>query len=189
MDSPIDDEKLKKLLADLVNKINTEADPDLLNAYRSRIRKEVSLFKRSYLAAYLLMQLDQGRSHPRSGGKYKRGPRDEALDTPYTLTEKESVRLFVNIGRNRKIFPRELLGYFIAETGALREDFGNIRILDNYSFIQVRTEMADRIIEALDGKTLRGKTLAVSYARSRKDESEDPPEPDPFEADEPGDTP
>jgi hypothetical protein len=184
MVSPIDDEKIKKLLADLVNKIDTEADPDLLNAYRSRIRKEVSFFKRSYLAAYLLMQLDQGKSRSRSG-KYKRfGARDEAADTPYTLTDKESARLFFNIGRNRKVFPRELLGFIIAEAGVLREDIGSIRILDNYSFIQVRLETADRIIEALNGKTLRGRTLAVSHARSRKDEAGENAEPEASEDEE-----
>ena len=168
MVSPIDNEKIKQILADLVNKIDTEADPELLNAYRSRIRKEVSLFKRSYLAAYLLMQLDQGASPSRS--KYKR-PREDA-PPPYTLAEEEAVRLFVNIGRNRKVFARELLGFIIAEAGALREDIGIIRVLDNYSFIQVRIEAADRIIEALNGRSLRGRTLVVSYARSSRKEEE-----------------
>jgi hypothetical protein len=166
MVSPIDDEKIKRILADLVNKIDTEADPELLNAYRSRIRKEVSLFKRSYLAAYLLMQMDQGASRSRSS-RYKR-PREEAGYPLYTLAEEESVRLFVNIGRNRKVFARELLGFIIAEAGAFREDIGIIRILDNYSFIQVRIEAADRIIEALNGRSLRGRTLVVSYARSSR---------------------
>jgi hypothetical protein len=193
MVSLIDDEKIKRLLADLVNKIDTEADPELLIAYRSRIRKEVSLFKRSYLAAYLLMQLDQGKSRLRSG-RYKRGgSRDEAAgDTPYTLTEKESVRLFVNIGRNRKVFPREFLGFITAEAEVSREDIGAIRILENYSFIQVRIEAADAIIEALNGKSFRGKTLAVSYARSsRKEEAGETPETGSFpEDDEPsGETP
>jgi RNA recognition motif-containing protein len=43
--------------------------------------------------------------------------------------------------------------------------------LDNYSFIQVRTTVADTIIEALNGKSFRGRTLAVNYARNRKEDA------------------
>jgi hypothetical protein len=52
-----------------------------------------------------------------------------------------------------------------------REDIGAIRILDNYSFIQVRDTAADAIIEALNGMSFRGRVLSVDYARTRKDGS------------------
>jgi hypothetical protein len=86
------------------------------------------------------------------------------------IPEEESVRLFVGIGRNRKVFPREILGFINAKTEVSRDDIGSIRILDNYSFVQVRTSAADTLIQALNGQNFRGRTLTVNYARARREE-------------------
>jgi hypothetical protein len=180
MASQIDDVEIKKHLAEFLEKIHTEADPELLNAYRSLIRREVSLFKRSYLSAYLLMLFEGQHFRGRAGKHGKRGaPGDNRADTGhYPLTDEESARLFISIGRNRKVFPREILGLINAKAAVPREDIGIIRILDNYSFIQVRTGSADKIIDALNGLSFRGRTLAVNYARNRKEDSVEENEPD-----------
>jgi hypothetical protein len=86
------------------------------------------------------------------------------------IPEEESVRLFVSIGRNRKVFPREILALISAKTQVSRDDVGAIRILDNYSFVQVRNTAADTLIEALNGQNFRGRTLTVNYARARREE-------------------
>jgi RNA recognition motif-containing protein len=86
------------------------------------------------------------------------------------LTEDESKRLFFSVGRSRRVYPREILGLINAKTAIAREDIGAIRILDNYSFVQVRDTVAEKIIEALNGVTFRGRTLAVNYAKFRKEE-------------------
>jgi len=62
MDSHIDIEKTRKVIAFAVEKIKTEVDPWLLEEYHSLFKKEVSLFHRSKVAAYLLMLLEQGKS-------------------------------------------------------------------------------------------------------------------------------
>ena len=74
------------------------------------------------------------------------------------------------------MFPREILGLINSRTGLPREAVGSIRILDNYSFVQVRDSAAEQIIEALNGYTFRGRTLAVNYAKSRKDGGIEPAE-------------
>jgi hypothetical protein len=179
MASQIDDVEIKKHLAEFLEKIQTEADPELLNAYRSLIRREVSLFKRSYLSAYLLMLFEGKNIQGHSGKHGKRGaPRDRGEAAHYPLADEDSSRLFISIGRNRKVFPREILGLINAKASVPREDIGAIRILDNYSFIQVRTSSADKIIEALNGASFRGRTLAVNYARNRKEESAEEGEPE-----------
>ncbi|MDR2371482.1 MAG: hypothetical protein LBD71_08380, partial [Treponema sp.] len=73
----LDKEKTKKNIAVILDRIKNEADPQLLNEYRSLFRKEVSLFNRSYAAAYLLMLYEQENAErsPRSGGR-SRGVRN-----------------------------------------------------------------------------------------------------------------
>jgi len=170
----IDREKTKKTIALVLDKIRTEADPQLLDEYHSLFKKEVSLFNRSKAAAYLLMLCDQGKNLrfvQRSDFARRNDKRFSEENTPrYPLAEEESKQLFFSVGRSRRVFPREILGLINTKTAIPREDIGAIRILDNYSFVQVRDTVAEKIIEALNGAIFRGRPLTVNYAKSRKDE-------------------
>ena len=205
MDSRIDKEKAKKSIALVLDRLKTEADPHVLDEYRSIFKKGIPFFRRSWAAAYLLMHFDQSSSGYRGGsdraGKYRRTQQDfrsfgrkqtdnagfsnkppaangegwsagESRMRQYPLAEEDSKRIFISIGRSRRVFPREILGLIIARTGVSREDIGAIRILENYSFVQVRDSIADQIIEALSGIVFRGRTLTVNFAKARKFEEE-----------------
>jgi RNA recognition motif-containing protein len=164
----IDREKVQKTIALVLDKIRTEADPLLLEEYHRLFKKEVSLFHRSRAAAYMLMLCDQ-RKNLRFVHRSDFTRKEE--DAPrYPLAEEESKRLFFSVGRSRRVFPREILGLISTKTATSREDIGSIRILDNYSFVQVRDTVAEKIIEALNGTIFRGRPLTVNYAKSRRDE-------------------
>jgi hypothetical protein len=191
-----DRERVKQKIALVRDKISKEANPQLLNDYRLLFKKELSFFRRSWASAYLLMLYDQGQQNSRwerdEGPRTRRGPAPEegprapSRDTGterriqgalaeaggpgrFVLSEEESKRIFISIGRNRRLFPREILGLIISATQVEREDIGSIRILDSYSFVQVRSTVADQIIEALNGTMFRGRTLAVNYAHAKRD--------------------
>ncbi|GHV74891.1 hypothetical protein AGMMS49940_21930 [Spirochaetia bacterium] len=179
--SAINEERVKNKLDEMLRTIQTEADPQALNQYRALIRKKVSFFQRSYLGAYLLMLQDQ-ESGGRSRGKPNTGrdnsaPRGDSRPSqpttlPVALPDDESVRLFISVGRNRRVFPREILGLICTKTAIPKDDIGLINILNNYSFVQVRTSAAEEIIAALNGINFRGRTLAVNYAKARKEDDD-----------------
>ena len=173
MPSHINKEKTKATIALILDKMKTEVDPQLLGEYHHLFKKEISLFRRSWAAAYLLMLCDQGKSlrfarHPRNEKRFTAG--DDSRVKRYPLADEDSKRLFFSVGRSRRVFPREILGLINTKTAIPKEDIGAIRILDNYSFVQVRDTVAEQIIEALNGMNFRGRTLAVNYAKSYKDE-------------------
>jgi hypothetical protein len=181
--SQFETEKIKKALANILEKMKADADPALLQNYHDLFKKEVPLFRRSKMAAYLLMLCDQERilrryTRDKFSGQKEYGRREKlslekdarADEQRYPLSEEESVRLFFSAGRSRRVFPREILGLINSKTAIPKENIGAIRIFDNYSFVQVRDSVAERIIEALNGQNFRGRPLAVNYAKSRKDE-------------------
>jgi hypothetical protein len=205
MTSYIDKEKTKKTIALVLDKIGKEADPWLLGEYLSLFKKEVSVFHRSKVAAYLLMLCEQGGNcaslmrrpsvevqdkslrSVKQGDLSQRnkntgtdkavqrktgsnGPLIEEDPQRHLLAEEDSKRLFFSVGRSRRVFPREILGLINSKTAIPKEDIGSIRILDNYSFVQVRDTVAEKIIEALNGLNFRGRPLTVNYAKSRRDE-------------------
>jgi hypothetical protein len=170
----IDKERIKRAINLVLERIKTEADPLLFDEYHRLFKKEVSLFHRSKVAAYLLMLND---------GKNPGRPRNDRHSVPentlaskeparYPLSSEESKWLFFSAGRSRRVFPREILGLINTKTAIPREDIGAIRILDNYSFVQVRDTVAEKIIETLNGLIFRGRPLTVNYAKSRKNEDE-----------------
>jgi hypothetical protein len=173
MASGFDKEKIKQIISLVLEKIETEADPRMLREYQRIFQKETSLFNRSKAAAYLLMLCDQRKivrdyKRPLPSRPVKNEERSDVQH--YTLAEEESTRLFFSVGRSRRIFPREILWIIITKTAIPREDIGDIRIFDNYSFVQVRDSVAEKIIETLNGLKFRGRPLTVNYARSNKDE-------------------
>jgi hypothetical protein len=199
----LDKEKVKQRIAVLDEKISAETDLHILNEYRTLFRRGFSFFRRSWAAAYLLMLYDQGQGfNPgrdrgpawskgsswgekysnRAGGPEKRddgetGGRAADSIPRIFLAEEESRRLFISVGRNRRVFPREILGLIATRAQVAREDIGIIRILDSYSFVQVRDTVADKIIEALNGTMFRGRSITANYARLKREEgsSEDGP--------------
>jgi hypothetical protein len=188
----VDAERVKQKIALIQEQMVKEANPRLLNEYRLLLKKEISFFRRSWTAAYLLMLYDQGQNRQNLRGndvireenlrgfyqdtrgdrRNQGGPAETYGINPagrFVLAEEESKRLFISIGRNRRLFPREILGLMISTAQVEREDIGSIRILDSYSFVQVRDTVADRIIEALNGAMFRGRTLTVNYAHTKRE--------------------
>lgn len=77
--------------------------------------------------------------------------------------------VFVSIGRNRRVFPRDLVGLFCSVAGIERERIGDIKVLANYSFVQVYSEDAQKVIDALNGYDYRGRKLAVNLSRQKEE--------------------
>jgi hypothetical protein len=76
-------------------------------------------------------------------------------------------RLFVSIGRNRRVQASELTSLFASKVAIKDEDFGTIKILDNYSFVEVPGEIAQQAVDQLSGTTFKGRRITVDFARSR----------------------
>jgi hypothetical protein len=188
MASQLDKEKVLNNMAVILEKMESDADIGLLDEYRKLFKKGFSFFKRSWAAAWLLMYYDQ-KEIPRSTGKHgkpgkpvkpvkpgKPPARKESASglkeekegaAEHSLPDGESKLLFISIGRKRRLYPKDLLSFIISKTSVAREDLGLIRILDNYSFIQVRSARAQEIIEKLNGVKYRGRPLSVNYAKPK----------------------
>ena len=52
----------------------------------------------------------------------------------------KATSIFISIGKNRRVYPRDLVGLIVAVGGIDRERIGDIKVLANYSFVQLYTE-------------------------------------------------
>ena len=129
----------------------------------------------------------EGNHYERSESHEENGTEEEVREvrenhehrerfTRVQIPEENSDVVFVSIGRNRRVYPRDLVGLFINIAGIEKERIGDIRVLANYSFVQLFKEDAEKAISTLNGHVYRGRALSVSYSRQRpegEDESEE----------------
>jgi len=169
---------LRERIEDLVREIHDEADPDEMNEYKRFVKKHVSVFSRSYFTAYLVKQYLDGNTsrRPRTedrtksddrGGRKKKERRDEAPVGNVAPEDRQT--LFVSVGKNRRVYPKDFVALFAELDGVEGDDIGQIKILDNYSFVEVDQKVADRIIAAYDGYEFRGRKLTVNFARNKQE--------------------
>lgn len=83
--------------------------------------------------------------------------------------------IFISIGRNRRVYPRDLVGLLVSVAGLERERIGDIRVLANYSFVQLFKDDCDKVISALNDYDYRGRKLSVSYSQKKEGDEEQRP--------------
>ena len=97
-------------------------------------------------------------------------PRRPRVEIP----EDQSSSIFINIGKNRRVYPRDLVGILIAVAGIDRDRIGDIKVLAQYSFVQLYSEDVQTAIDKLNGYDYRGRKLAVSYSKQKGSEEAAP---------------
>ncbi|NJD10314.1 MAG: DEAD/DEAH box helicase [Gemmatimonadetes bacterium] len=75
------------------------------------------------------------------------------------------VRLFISLGTRDGIRPADLVGAIAGEAGIKGEQVGKIDIRETFSVVEVSSPVAEKVIRALNGTTLRGRAVRVDYDR------------------------
>jgi len=79
----------------------------------------------------------------------------------------EGVTLFVSAGRRQRFYARIAIKVLLDIPGINDSAIGDIRTMDNYSFIVVDPAVEEAVIAALNGYDFKGRTLAVNRARKK----------------------
>lgn len=87
-------------------------------------------------------------------------PQPVATKAPITYT-----KLFVSTGQRDGIRPVDIVGAITGETGLKGDRVGRVDIRDTFSVVEVDAESAERVIRALNGITMKGRSLRVDYDR------------------------
>ena len=103
-----------------------------------------------------------GEARQERSAEQRRRPRREIEPAAEGLS-----RLFVSIGRNRRVLPDDLAELISDSVAVEQSELGDIRVLDSYSFVEVPEAVADDIIAALSGTSFKGRRITVDFARAK----------------------
>lgn len=190
------DSRFKDLLQEFERSVREDADLEQLKVIRRQIRKMLPLSVRLYLPAYLLQEAvgagvsraitGSRRSDPKKeqrsrglvAGKRAKGKKSIVPSAKPQVVQKAGAavqpvdramkRLFVSVGRKRGVSRQGLTDLFMTKLGLKQEELGEVKVLDNYSFVELSETVTDLAIEKMNGETLNGRRLTVDYARNKK---------------------
>jgi superfamily II DNA/RNA helicase len=142
----LNEDSIKMRIQTVIKHIKEDENPDELNAYKKLIRRYSPITLRSYITAYLLKEAS---GSPITGGQLK--------------------TLFISVGKNRRIYPKDLVKLFSSALHIDQSEIKNIKVLENYSFLEIPDKTARKAIDILDGSDFRGRRITVNFAKKREE--------------------
>jgi len=86
--------------------------------------------------------------------------------------EGQFTQLFVSIGRNRRVYARDLTALFTDTLQLAAGEIGDVRVFEKYSFVDIVPARAGEAITRLSGTELKGRTISVNYAKKKEEKEQ-----------------
>ncbi|WP_295123478.1 DEAD/DEAH box helicase [uncultured Leifsonia sp.] len=102
----------------------------------------------------------------RSDRRDERSPRRERTDKPMAPYR-------IEVGKRHKVEPRQIVGALANEGGLSRDDFGHIRIMPEFSIVELPADLPAETFARLSGTRISGKLIELRPdrgARPRRDD-------------------
>ncbi len=148
-------------IRDMVVELRSNSDPETLKLYHRLIKKNTSFFDRSHLLAFLMANSIDKKGNSRSQGGRNQERRE--------IVPRENMQtIFVGGGKKRGIFTGNIVKFFMEQGGIDKDEIGKIRVLPNYSFVEVPADKADQLVAKLDNTKLNGRPVRVNIAQSKE---------------------
>lgn len=80
-----------------------------------------------------------------------------------------TVKLFVSLGERDGLRTGDLVGAITGEAGIQGSQVGRIDLRDTFSLVEVDADVAERVIRALNGTTVKGRSVRVDLDRTERE--------------------
>ncbi|WP_128543674.1 DEAD/DEAH box helicase [Larkinella soli] len=107
---------------------------------------------------------DERRSDDRRGDS-RRGSFDRDENRAPREREANMTRLFVSIGRRDFVRPGDIVGAIAGEANIPGSSIGHIDIFDKHTLVDVPRDMVNRVLDAMEGNTIKGKRVQIEVSR------------------------
>ena len=170
----LNEDMVAAFLKDMVARVESSSDSEIetMKKLKKLFKKNVPFSRRSYVAALLIKNATNGykgnKFRNNDNQKFNRNEKNERFNNSNNRnnsnannTEERAERaprvtidpsvantIFVSVGKSRGVYPRDLVGLLVGVAGLDRSRIGEIRVLSNYSFIQLFADDCSKEISA-----------------------------------------
>ena len=144
-------------IRELVAQMKLYNNPQELENMKKLMKKNVPFAMRGYLMAYLYVTRSGDSSRP---SRQDRRPVQKQVPD-------DATSFYINIGKLSKGSAKDLSDFICEKTGLTPEDIVSIAYKQSYSFVYIRNEKKEGIIEAINGQTYRGRKVKMNFSKER----------------------
>ncbi|MCR4675926.1 MAG: DbpA RNA binding domain-containing protein [Sphaerochaetaceae bacterium] len=156
--SEITAEERAKQIREAVAEMKLYNNPQELEDLRKMIRKNVPLTMRGYLLAYLYL-----KSEGLLNSKKPRQARAAAKPAA------QGASLYINVGRQSRATAKDLAAFVCKESGIESTQILSIVFKQNFSFITVPENVAEKVVSSVNGKEFKGRKVKMSPSKEKNE--------------------
>ena len=164
MSEPIKDnarEDEGRKIRELVAQMKLYNNPQELEDMKKLMKKNVPFTMRGYLLAYLYVTRSGDNSKPSR-------PDRKPVQKP---SFDNATSFYINVGKLSKGSAKDLSDFICEKTGITEDDIVSIAYKQNYSFVYIRNDKKEGIIEAINGQTYRGRKVKMNYSKEHDEQA------------------
>lgn len=181
----VNEEQITYFLNETLKSVENASASDIeaLDAIK-KLFKKVPLFRRKYVTAWLIKQAilsgkanrfafkERGRFERQNRNDFNRERREnteERTERParVKIDPEVSSTIFISVGKNRRVFKRDLVGLLVSIAKIDHDRIGDIRLFPHFSFVQLFKEDCEKAISALNDYEFRGRKLTVNFSKPK----------------------
>lgn len=99
---------------------------------------------------------------------YDESTEDVDFEDDFNESDSEKlVRLFINIGKKKKVRAKDIVGAIAGETGVPGKALGNIDIFDEFTFVDVPKRYVKDVIKGMKNKKIKNNKVNVERAKNK----------------------
>lgn len=110
-----------------------------------------------------------GSDRPRFNDRNEGGERKPYFERDDQRAPRERdanmTRLMVSIGRKDFVRPGDIVGAIAGEANIPGSSIGSIDIFDKFTYVDVPKDVANRVVDAMEGNTIKGRRVNIELAR------------------------
>ena len=80
------------------------------------------------------------------------------------VSNADMVKVMVNIGKNDRVRPNDIVGALTGETGISFSNIGHIDIHEKYSYVEIKKTDVQKVISGMENNTIKGKSVKLEVA-------------------------
>ena len=161
MAETINDTEKSRRIRELVEEMKLYNNPHELEEMRKLMKKNVPLMMRGYLLAYLYVTRN-GRTTAKPAQQERKAQSRPALEN--------ATSFYINIGKISKGSAREMVDFICEKAGLAPEDIVSVAYKQNYSFVYIRNDRTEGVIEAVSGQTYKGRKVRMNYSKEKEEQ-------------------
>ncbi|MBQ9253195.1 MAG: DEAD/DEAH box helicase [Bacteroidales bacterium] len=174
---PTGKEVCKKQLFNMINRVeNVDVDNEEIETFLPEISKQLSWLDRdelikhfvslefNSLLAYYKDAEDLNVDENAEKEKIRRERKQNERKRERNFDKSMFSTLCINLGYKDKIVPQRIIGIINDYTPHKRIEIGKIDINDNVCFVEISKQGTQDVIDALDGRVIRGKEIKIGIS-------------------------